>query len=63
MDKKAELETLKKQYEFALDAHARKFSNGVNEGAYRESCAKLRDLDSKIAVLSDDLGIPHPVWF
>lgn len=63
MDKKAELETLKKQYEFALDAHARKFNSNVNEGAYQESAMKLKNLHQEIGKISAELGIPHPVWF
>jgi len=63
MDKKAELETLKKQYEFALDAHSRKFSANVNETLYQESAMKLRNLHAEIGKLSAELGISHPIWF
>ena len=63
MDKKAELESLKKQYDLAIEAHSRKFSANVNEALHQESAMKLRNLHAEIGKLSAELGIAHPVWF
>ena len=62
---KQELETKKTELEKRLqmkeDIHAKKFSGTVNESAYQDSCAEIRNIYKELETVCEQLGIFIPV--
>jgi hypothetical protein len=62
---KQELETKKTELEKRLkmkeDTHAKKFGSTVNESAYQDSCAEIRNIYKELSDICDQLGEFIPV--